>query len=328
MPVTPVLSLIVPTRNRTEKLGRMLHSLVRTAADPNTIEVVLVVNADDRASRDFRFDGLAVRRVEVAPGLSMGALNMAGYEAAAGKYLMLLNDDVIVRTPRWDRKILSCLRGFPDGIVLVHVNDKLFGEQLCTFPIVSRVFCELADGICPRSYLRYRIDDHIEDVFNLLWVLGERRTVYLADVVFEHLRYVEREGGRAYVPEEALLARDAPQFETLLPERKELAVRLKATIAGPVTPARVQHWRATLDAIDDSFALRVPARHRVDSESQRLRCRVAAGMRRIPGYLTPQGWGSLREAIWKRLAPLISLQPGRDSLFATISSTGQDRRAS
>jgi hypothetical protein len=301
MPVNPALSLIVPTRNRTDRLGRMLQSVVRTAADPDAIEVVLVVDADDQPSRDFRFDGLALRRVVVAPGLPMGALNMAGYGAAAGAYLMLLNDDVIARTHCWDRKVLSCLGGFRDGIVLVHVNDRLFGEQLCTFPIVSRTFCEMAGGICPRSYLRYRIDDHIEDVFNLLWVLGERRTVYLADVVFEHLRYVERDGGRAYVLEETLLARDAPQFEILFPERKELALQLKATIGGPVTPARVQRWRATLDAIDDSFALRVPERHRVDSEAQRFHCRVAAGMRRIPTCVKQLGWHCLAQAMWKRV---------------------------
>src|SRR5271165_4387469 len=186
MPARPTFSLLVPTRLRTDRLGRLLHSLARTAADPGAIEVVLVIDADDGDSLAFRFDGLTLKRVVVEPGLPMGTLNMAAYQASAGAYLMLLNDDVIARTPRWDRKVLACLRRFPDGIVLIHTNDRLFQEVLCTFPLVSRAFCELAGGICPQSYQRYRIDDHIEDVFNLLGVLGERRTVYLPDVVFEH----------------------------------------------------------------------------------------------------------------------------------------------
>src|SRR5581483_2349361 len=112
---------------------------------------VLVIDADDHTSLAFRFECLYLQQVVVPPGLPMGALNMAGYGASTGRYLMLLNDDVVARTRYWDRRVLSCLRRYPDGIVLVHTNDRLFGEQLCTFPIVSRRYCEIAGGICPRE---------------------------------------------------------------------------------------------------------------------------------------------------------------------------------
>src|SRR5262249_14419206 len=157
MPQCPTFSLIVPTRERAAQLRRMLDSVAATAADARGIEVVLVIDADDAATQAFVHDRLTLKKVVVPPGLPMGALNMAGYEASSGAYLMLLNDDVIARTRRWDRRVLACLRRFPDGIVLIHTNDHLFGEQLCTFPIVTRTFCELAGGICPRDYLRYRI---------------------------------------------------------------------------------------------------------------------------------------------------------------------------
>jgi hypothetical protein len=277
----PLLSLIVPTRHGTDRLARLMRSLAATAADPAALEVVLVVDADDSASRAFRFPSLAVQQVVVPPGLSMGSLNMAGYQAASGDYLMLLNDDVIARTRRWDRHVLACLRGYPDGIVLVHVNDLLFGQILCTFPLVSRRYCELAGGICPREYQRYRIDDHIEDVFSLLWVLGERRSVYLADVVFEHFKFAEQSGERRYLLDENVLAQDAPRFEALARERKELALRLKAMIAGPAGPARMQRWRTRLEAITDSFALRVPERHHVESSARKLHRRLAGRLRRM-----------------------------------------------
>ena len=110
----PLFSLIVPTRQRTSQLCRLLDSLVATAARPTMVEVVVVVDEDDPESRSFQYDALPLRKVVVAPGLSMGALNMAGYEASSGRYLMLLNDDVIVRTPRWDETIAACFRDFPD----------------------------------------------------------------------------------------------------------------------------------------------------------------------------------------------------------------------
>ena len=46
----------------------------------------------------------------------MGALNATGYEASSGRYLMLLNDDVVARTSGWDDRMLECFRAFPDAV--------------------------------------------------------------------------------------------------------------------------------------------------------------------------------------------------------------------
>ena len=130
-----------------------------------------------------------VKQVVVEPELPMGTLNMRGYEAASGDCLMLMNDDVVVRTQGWDERVLTAFNGFPDEVVLVHLNDGTFKERLCVFPFVTRAYAELAGGICPADYVRYRIDDHIYNVFNLLAHLNERRILYLPDVVFEHRNY-------------------------------------------------------------------------------------------------------------------------------------------
>lgn len=278
----PALSLIVPTKARPHQLRQLLRSLAATAADPAALEIILVIDAGDHDSAAVDSAQLPVTRAVVEPGRSMGALNMAGYEASAGDYLMLLNDDVIARTRKWDRQVLACFRDFPDGIALVHVNDTLFGAGMCTFPVVSRRFCELAGGICPRDYLRYRIDDHIEDIFNLLAFLGERRTVYLPDVVFEHQKFVAPpEGGRRYVPDPAILALDAPRFEAAFPARKALALRLKEYIAGP-TPAELRRrWRSLLGQVQNYESLRVPGRQRVKWHGWQVRRRLAGRLRQV-----------------------------------------------
>src|SRR5262245_7732479 len=212
----PSISLIVPTRRRVPSLWRLLDSLARTAARPGALEVVLVCDDDDPPSRSARHPALALRHVVGPPGRTMGALNQAGYQASRGDFVMLLNDDVVARTPGWDAAVLARLRRFPDGIALVHVNDTLLRDRLCTFPLVSRTFCELAGGVCPVEYRRYRIDDHIEDVFNLLAFLGLKRTFYLPDVIFEHLNAVPVPGAAPEyhsIPE--VLALDAPLFLAL-----------------------------------------------------------------------------------------------------------------
>jgi glycosyltransferase involved in cell wall biosynthesis len=283
----PGLSLIVPTRRRPAPLRRFLDSVARTARHPQSLEIVLVVDADDPQSAAVGHGALALRHVVVPPGRTMGALNVAGYEASVGEYVMLLNDDVVAHTRGWDEAVLRCCRRFPDGIVLVHVNDTLVRHHLCTFPLVSRTFCELAGGVCPREYRRYRIDDHIEDVFNLLAALGERRTVYLPDVVFEHVNAVEHpEAGRVYRPDPDVLALDAPRFDLLFGARKELALRLLDHMEGGTPAAVLAERRRRLAALTDPFALRVPGRQWVE-RAPWLR-RAAACLRR-PGEVTALG---------------------------------------
>jgi glycosyltransferase involved in cell wall biosynthesis len=312
----PALSLVVPTRRRPEPLRRLLDSLAATAESLGTIEIVLVVDADDQDSIDVRHELLSLKHVVVPPGQTMGALNESGAAAATGDFLMLLNDDVVARTPGWDEKILRRCRRFADGIVLVHVNDTLLQKNLCTFPIVSRAFCKLAGGICPREYIRYRIDDHIEDVFNLLAMLGERRTIYLPDVIFEHLNFIDLpDGPREYHSDPEILARDAPLFLDLFAERKKLAIRLLRHIGA--SDAEVLIARRRLERIDDPFSLRVPSRLRVESDVPAA-VRFARFFRRQAG-LVPAAWKrgkacwrdkgarGLAAAGWRRVGAMMGL---------------------
>ena len=248
----PLFSLIVPTRGRPAQLLRFLDSIAATAFHAERIELILVIDGDDRASLGVTHPRLNLRPAVGPPGRTMGELNRAGYAASRGDWVMLLNDDVIVHTRGWDAIATDCLRRFPDPFVLLHVNDTLIREHLCVFPLVSRAFCELVGGICPADYQRYRIDDHVEDIFNLLAVLGERRAVYLPDVIFEHTNAVEHPtAGRVYESDPAILALDAERFDALFPARKELALRVLDAIGGGLEPWRAARCRETLSAITD-----------------------------------------------------------------------------
>jgi hypothetical protein len=300
----PTFSLIVPTRGRPDQLRRFLASVAATAARPDEIEVVLVVDDDDPARAGVEHPNLAIRAVVGPPGRTMGALNTAGYAASVGDYVMLLNDDVVIRTRGWDRTALRWLRRFPDGIALVHVNDTLIRDYLCTFPLVPRRFCELAGGICPSEYRRYRIDDHIEDVFNMLAVLGARRSVYLPDVIFEHTNaFIHESAGRVYQSEPVALAEDAAGFDALAPARKVLALRLIEHIAPAASPEVAAARRAALDALTDPFALRTPDRHHVIRAPlwRRSPAIVGSAAARLRACYWRGGVGGLARATSRRL---------------------------
>lgn len=253
----PELSLIVPTRGRPHLLAQLLKSLEATTKRPERIEVVLV--ADDDAIPQVT-SSISTSIVVGSPGRTMGELNRAGYAASRGNNVMLLNDDVLVQTRHWDGIVLKCFRRFPDPIALVHVNDTLIRDYLCTFPILPRHYVDLIGGICPAGYERYRIDDHIEDPFNMLAHVGIRRSVYLPDVVFEHRNSVNHPtAGAVYQSDPEILARDAARFDAMLSKRKEAALKLLHHIDGWRDPEKT----AKIEAIEDSFALRTPGRQHV-----------------------------------------------------------------
>lgn len=235
----------------------MLESVEATTQNLAQLEVVLVVDQDDQESISFEYSGVPLKRVVVQPGLTMGALNMAGYKAAAGEYLMLLNDDVVLRTPGWDEQVLAAFRSFPDGIVLTHVNDLLFRDTLATFPFVTREFCSLTGGICPEGYVRYRIDDHIHNIFDLLSVLGRHRRIFLPEVVFEHTNIAAPgEGSERYVPDPAIHEIDTRLFDALLPERKRIALEAMGRIESRLSAEREPSWQKKLRLVTDSVAIR------------------------------------------------------------------------
>jgi len=271
MPEEFTFSFIIPTRGRQDSLYRLCTSIESNTRRSDELEIVLVMDSDDPASLKFEYPALNIRQVETAPGKSMGELNMAGYNAASGRYLMLLNDDVIISTKGWDEQVLEVFHAYPDGMVLVHVNDSIFREKLCIFPFLTREFCELAGGICPEGYVRYFIDNHIHNVFDLLTLLGPQRQIYLPDVVFQHLNLTMTEHGLDYIPNRDIHRIDLELFESLLPVRKRLALAAMEAIVGSTGDQNSQIWEAKLRPIPPSEeAVRDPrnARRHPPNEGQ------------------------------------------------------------
>ena len=235
-----MFSFLMPTRERPDLVLRFIQSVVDTTYNLDELEIILCIDEDDELSKSIEDERLSIKKVVVPKDLNMGELNRKCFDSSSGRYVMLMNDDVILRSKNWDRTIMSVFRSFEDDIALIHVNDLLFREKLCTFPFLSRKACN-AIGICPGNYIRYRIDDHIYDIYNILAYLGHKRIVYLPDVIFEHDNYVHGNQGntgqifksddnKVYVPNKEIIASDARIFDGKQEERKQNALKLAELI--------------------------------------------------------------------------------------------------
>lgn len=185
---TKEFSLILPTRDRPKLAYRLLKSIAKTTSDIDKIEVVLYLDEDDVDSQQIDYPGVPLVKI-IGNDKNMGAITNKCYDESHGKLIMLINDDMIFSTKNWDDKIIAEFANFPDSIALIYGNDLYYGKRVPTFPILSRIACEIMGHVCPVEYKKHCIDPHLFDIFSRLADLGHNRLVYLSKVVFEHMHY-------------------------------------------------------------------------------------------------------------------------------------------
>src|SRR5580658_10190802 len=94
-------SLILPTRERPALVQRLFQNLLEMTSDPKSLEIVLYVDDDDGESGQIDHPTLRLVKL-VGPRKSMGEMTQACYRASHGRILVLINDDMIIRTRNWD----------------------------------------------------------------------------------------------------------------------------------------------------------------------------------------------------------------------------------
>jgi GT2 family glycosyltransferase len=107
--VAPLVSIIIPTRDRADLLGMCLDSLVQRTTYPN-YEVVIVDNGSVEAATRALFARLppALFRIVRDDGpFNFSALNNVAARLAKGSMLCLMNNDIEILTPDWLEDMLG-----------------------------------------------------------------------------------------------------------------------------------------------------------------------------------------------------------------------------
>jgi hypothetical protein len=145
------------------------------------VEVLCYITTDDDSYDGFKpgeFDGVRFVR---GPRLIMSDLWNALLPHSLGDIFMQCADDVIFRTPAWDRYVEAAFAAVPDRILLAYGNDCHWNaERFATLPFVSYQWIQAVGYFTGPGFEVDYSDTWVNDVADMLF-----RKKYLP-VVFEH----------------------------------------------------------------------------------------------------------------------------------------------
>lgn len=153
--MTPLVSIVCPTRHRLPMLRKCIASIMETASDPRRIEIILRIHSDDLPTLQAIPDLLKLGPVRIAIGHPLSGYNdlTRFYEEAialaTGEWIWVMNDDVIIESPGWDQE----LRIAPVGHIVMPAIHKLGGSVYQNDPQTPFMF--VPNG-CWKRYLQGR----------------------------------------------------------------------------------------------------------------------------------------------------------------------------
>ena len=151
----PLVSVLLPSRRRETLLRESIASLTATAAHPEQVEVLVAADPDDAATQGFTVAAPLAGRVLATPQRwGRGSLHeyynwLAPH--AAGRWLLIFNDDAVMETQGWD----EIIRAQEPGVVVAGSNH---GDHM--FLAVPAVWADAAGYLSPTP----DIDNFLFDV--------------------------------------------------------------------------------------------------------------------------------------------------------------------
>jgi len=192
------VSIVIPTRGRIELLKDCLLSILdKSFKRERLFEIILVIDYDDDETLNFvrefsdnfkfncpktkmRLNSLSVILTERSEYMQRD-YNNAGANAAKGDLIFILNDDCIMTTTDWDKKLVDYyIENKPDDdIMLIACSDNTHdGKSLdlkgqvrtnedhgACFPIFTKTFCDIFKGVFPPEFKMWCADTNTNYFF-------------------------------------------------------------------------------------------------------------------------------------------------------------------
>jgi hypothetical protein len=200
------ISLLVPSRERLNLKLTLISSIITSVDNINNVELIFGVDEDD-PTRDIVYKIASaipfVKIIDVQNNHKFIGINKIWnllYPHASGEILGYIGDDMVFKTPSWDKMILdefSSTNLPPDQIKLVHCYDGYRNtDEICVNAFLHKKYTEIVGYLCKEEFLinwsdqwmyqtfkafnriKYRKDIHIQHNH---WVFGQRKRDNVAD---------------------------------------------------------------------------------------------------------------------------------------------------
>ena len=139
------ISILLPTRGRTDVLKKSILTLVDKCKNPKDIEVIFGIDEDDQAVIDYVKSDIAPIMQSAGIETRANIFKPLGYEnlhtyvntlagSSQGEWLFFWNDDCLMETQDWDEVVKSYTGQFK----LLAPKDNHAGHPYAILPIVPR----------------------------------------------------------------------------------------------------------------------------------------------------------------------------------------------
>lgn len=174
-------SLIIPTRERLALLKLCITSFFICAKYPEQIEFIILSDLDDAKTLDIintinKFNINATVLVQQRSDWLIRDYNNKGGMMGKGKYIWILNDDVIMETNNWDQIILDnaeeflkdkmdrIFYGIPDDDTHSRIKDCISNFGSC-FPVLTYETVQCQEGVMAKEVSSHCADTKLYEVF-------------------------------------------------------------------------------------------------------------------------------------------------------------------
>lgn len=169
--MTPLISVLLPTRKRVSILRDSLKSLLDKATDTSRIELLIAHDEDDQESRDFFNSTSWVDFVEsygcgwhVTESVRHGYRDLHLYlndlaARAQGKWIFFWTDDTLMETQGWDDHV----KANEDYVGLLHIATSNAPIFCSVVPLFHRQWIDMFGCVSPINHADSWISDIAKD---------------------------------------------------------------------------------------------------------------------------------------------------------------------
>jgi hypothetical protein len=175
---------ITPSRERPEKLERLIHSWRNTTSGLS--DLLVCYDYDDSSYDEMiqKYDDVIWCLNKGERGSFLKILNEIALECCSQyQYLGFMEDDCVFETPNYEKKFIDKF-GELGSYGIVYANDLLNTPRLITLPVLNSNIVKDLGFYCPDELNCLFADNYWRD---LATALGSE--YYFEDVIIKHLHY-------------------------------------------------------------------------------------------------------------------------------------------